>query len=151
MTETWALLIGGVFGLAASWGPIAITSRRDLKRHQAAIAGRFLSECDRLLRATLERRAQIENNRFDPEGADSSFDGILSELHAAGYELALTGDAELQATVYDMLETSRQLVFNTLPALATEEERRRETGRFTDRKLELLRQLGSRRALLRNG
>lgn len=69
-------------------------------------------------------------------------------LHAAGYELALAGDARLQSVVYDMLETSRELVFATLPALASEEERRRTVARFTECKLELLGILGSSRALL---
>lgn len=148
MNETWALLIGGFFGLAASWGPIAFTAQRDRTRHAAATAGRFLSECDRLMRATLERRALVENGRFDPVDAESSFDGILVGLHAAGYELALAGGPRLQAIVYDMLETARELVFATLPAMASEDERRRAVSRFTDRKLELLGELGSRDALL---
>src|SRR3954454_8666986 len=53
VNEMWALLIGGVFGLAASWGPIAFTAQRDRTRHAASTAGRFLSDCDRLMRATL--------------------------------------------------------------------------------------------------
>lgn len=148
MNQTWALLIGGLFGLAASWGPIAFTSQRDRRRHAAATAGRFLSECDRLIRATLERRSLIESGRFDPAEANTSFEEILVGLHAAGYELALTSGSRLQATIYDMLETARELVFATLPALASEDERRRAVSRFTDCKLELLGELGSQKALL---
>lgn len=151
MGETWALLIGGVFGLAASWGPIAFSARREHRRHAAATAGMFLSECDRLLRATLERRALIENGRFEYTGEDAAFDAILVSLHAAGYELALAGEARLQATVYDMLETARELVFATLPGLASEDERLRAVSRFTDCKLRLLGMLGSPSALLVKG
>lgn len=99
------------------------------------------------MRATLERRAAIENEKFNHADADASFEGILTGLHAAGYELALAGGPELQATVYDMLETARDLVFATLPSLATEEERRTTLSRFTDRKLEVLGLLGSPGAL----
>jgi hypothetical protein len=47
-----------------------------------------------------------------------------------------------------MLETARELVFATLPALASEDERRRAMSRFTDCKLEVLGELGSHKALL---
>jgi hypothetical protein len=101
------------------------------------------------MRATLERRSLIENGRFDPAEADgASFEEILVGLHAAGYELALAGGSRLQATVYDMLETARELVFATLPALASEDERRRAMSRFIDCKLEVLGELGSHKALL---
>ena len=136
--EYWALLVGGLFGLAAAWLPITLGNRADQRRRRAGVAATFLSECDRLLRATTERRSAVENGTFVHDGADAAFDAILGTLNAAGYELALLADADVQSIVFALLEDSRELVFSTLPALADELERRATMSRFTDHKVALI-------------
>ena len=80
----------------------------------------------------------MENGTFVHDGADAAFDAILGTLNAAGYELALLADADVQSIVFALLEDSRELVFSTLPALADELERRATMSRFTDHKVALI-------------
>ena len=54
------------------------------------------------------------------------------------YELELISKAEIRSTLTALQETADEMVFSTVPALVSQQERRALESRFTDLKIELI-------------
>lgn len=132
MSGSWDLLVAGLFGLAAAWVPIGLTSRATRRQRRAALASVLLSECDRLHRAAAGNHAALKRGaRMELAAA---YDHILPGLHQAAYELALISKPAVRAAVVELREITDQLVFSSLPGYNTDEEREVLIHRFSNRK-----------------
>lgn len=124
MSEAWwSLLIGGVFGLAAAWGPIAITSRANQRRRRAALAAELLTQGRRLVLLSQRNRVLITHTPRKVPLDTLGFDHVMPALTRAAYELVMiTKDRAVIDKVNELVEIADEFVVAAFPKHASDEE-----------------------------